>query len=110
MPKLYFFILALFTSLLITSCSKKHHPTKTLEATSSTIKSSDSLATKKLAKPKKKEATAKVIVVNDNAASKSVDGRLYYDLLGHRYWKNYKDGKYYLYSQSMYSNEDFKPR
>ena len=109
MRRPYLLILILFTLLVITGCSKRHHPSKTLESTSSPVKSYDSLTTKKIAKPKK-EATPKVIVVNDNAASKSVDGRLYYDLLGHRYWKNYKDGKYYLYSQSMYSNDDFKPK
>jgi hypothetical protein len=50
-----------------------------------------------------------VITVNDEAASKSVDGRLFYDVLGHRYWKNYNDGKYYLFDKSMYNNPDFKP-
>jgi hypothetical protein len=50
-----------------------------------------------------------VITVNDEAASKSVDGRLYYDVMGHRYWKNFKDGKYYLFDKSMYNNPDFKP-
>jgi hypothetical protein len=110
MPKLYLFITSIFLLLLICSCSKKHHPGKTLENNSSNVKSSDSLTTKKIVTPKRKVATPKVIVVNDNAASKSVDGRLYYDLLGHRYWKNYKDGKYYLFSQSMYNNDDFKPK
>ena len=52
----------------------------------------------------------KVITVNDNAANKSIDGRLFYDVLGHRYWKNYNDGKYYLFDKSMYSNPDFKPK
>ncbi len=50
-----------------------------------------------------------VIWVNDNAAKKNFDGRLYYDLEGRRYWKNYVDGKYYLYSRSMYKNKAFKP-
>ena len=39
---------------------------------------------------------AKAIYVNDAAAKTSVDGRLYYDVDGKRYWKNYKDRKYYL--------------
>ncbi len=51
----------------------------------------------------------KVIIVNDNAAKKSFDGRLYYDVEGHRYWKNYSDGKYYLFNKSMYSDSNFKP-
>jgi hypothetical protein len=63
-----------------------------------------------VAKPKPKYVTPKVIVVNDTVARKAVDGRLYYDLLGHRYWKNYKDGKYYLFNQSMYNNDAFKPK
>ena len=109
MPKIYLTFL-LFISLLICGCSKKHHPGRAKENNSGTIKSSDSLATRKVIKPKRKEATPKVIIVNDNVAHKSVDGRLYYDLLGHRYWKNYKDGKYYLYNQSMYSNDAFKPK
>lgn len=50
-----------------------------------------------------------MITVNDSAASKTFDGRLYYDLEGHRYWRNKKDGKYYLYSKSMQGNADFKP-
>jgi hypothetical protein len=50
----------------------------------------------------------KVITVNDSAASKNVEGKLYYDVMGHRYWKNYKDGKYYLFNKSMYKNPDFK--
>ncbi len=59
-------------------------------------------------RPKQKDIIPNSIIVNDNAAHKSVDGRLYYDLLGNRYWKNYKDGKYYLFNKSMYSNPAFK--
>jgi hypothetical protein len=60
-------------------------------------------------KPEPKPDFPKVITVNDNAANKSIDGRLFYDVLGHRYWKNYNDGKYYLFDKSMYNNPDFKP-
>ncbi|HQV44131.1 MAG TPA: hypothetical protein PLA89_02195 [Ferruginibacter sp.] len=42
-------------------------------------------------------------------AKKSADGRLYYDLEGKRYWKNYKNGKYYLFNKKMYGNPEFKP-
>ena len=63
---------------------------------------------KRLQKAKPKPVLPKVIVVNDSAAHKSVDGRLYYDVMGHRYWRNYKDGKYYLFNKSMYNNPDFK--
>lgn len=50
-----------------------------------------------------------VITVNDAVAKKSADGRLYYDLEGKRFWKNYKNGKYYLFNKKMYNNPDFKP-
>jgi hypothetical protein len=71
------------------------------------------MAPEKTEKPEVKEKPKpefpKVITVNDAAASKSVDGRLFYDVLGHRYWKNYNDGKYYLFDKSMYNNPDFTP-
>lgn len=57
----------------------------------------------------RKRVVAKAIYVNDAAAKTSVDGRLYYDVDGKRYWKNYKDGKYYLFNKSMFANPDFKP-
>lgn len=60
------------------------------------------------AAPKIKTPTPESIVVNDNAAKKTVDGRYYYDLNGKRYWRNNKDGKYYLFNKSMYNNPDFK--
>ena len=110
MPKSYLFTILLFISLLISSCSKKHHPGRTLENNSGTVKKNDSLATARVIKAKRNYVAPKVIVVNDDVAHKALDGRLYYDLLGHRYWKNYKDGKYYLYNKSMYTNEDFKPK
>jgi hypothetical protein len=55
-------------------------------------------------------AAPKVIWVNDKVAKRNFDGRLYYDLEGRRYWKNYVDGKYYLYHRAMYSDSAFKPR
>ena len=57
-----------------------------------------------------KTPVAKVIVVSDAGAKKTFDNRLYYDLEGKRYWKNYRDGKYYLYTKSMQGNPDYKPR
>jgi hypothetical protein len=108
MSKLYLLIIVII-SLLIFSCSKKHHPAKTTE-NSGTINKTDSVTVKRVSKPKRREAPPKVISVNDNVARKSIDGRLYYDLLGHRYWKNYKNGRYYLFHKSMYNNDAFKPR
>jgi hypothetical protein len=86
-------------TLFIFSCSKKHTPEKT-----------DTPPVVKTAAPKKvKTPLSKTIVVNDSVATKSPDGRLYYDLMGRRYWKNYDDGKYYLFNKSMYNNPAFKP-
>ena len=92
-------------SLLIFSCSRKTHPAKTNSET--TTKKTDT-TTKAAIRKKPKPVIPKVIVVNDSVAHKSVDGRLYYDIMGHRYWRNYKDGKYYLFNKSMYNNPDFK--
>ena len=94
---------------VIYGCSRRHHPARTPETTDVIInKKPDSVAKKKAFTPKQKDIIPKVIVVNDNAAHKAIDGRYYYDLLGHRYWKNFKDGKYYLFNQSMYNNDAFK--
>ena len=88
------------------------------EKTVTEVSVTDSVSTINTTKPavkkrnfttKKKDIIPPSIVVNDKAAKKAVDGRLYYDLLGNRYWKNYKDGKYYLFNQKMYDNPAFKP-
>ena len=109
MHKTYLSLAFIFTFFLF-SCSRKHTPEKTISETSVIVPAkSDSVVVKKRNfTPKKKDIIPNKIVVNDKAARKSVDGRLYYDLLGHRYWKNYKDGKYYLFNQSMFSNDAFK--
>lgn len=88
------------------SCHKKNIPVKT-ETKKTSEKASPIRPVPKPAAPK--PPVAKVIIVNDAVAKKAVDGRLYYDLDGKRYWKNYKDGKYYLYNKSMHENLDFKP-
>ena len=96
--------LVLAFSLLILSCSKKTIP----QAETSTATTAKPV----VKKPVKKAPTApvaKVIIVNDSVAKKSFDGRLYYDVEGRRYWRNYDDGKYYLFNKSMYSNPAFKP-
>lgn len=110
MPRKYFFLFIFFITVLLFSCRRKHTPEKVIPETSVNIPNKkDSLAIKKpVFKPKAKDIIPKFIVVNDSAAKRSVDGRLYYDLLGHRYWKNYKNGKYYLFNQKMYDNPAFK--
>lgn len=115
-------------TITVNSCSKKTVPSRTtatvvpsrnntsprVKPKPAEVKKIDTTAAierteKPVEKPKAKPEFPKVISVNDEAASKSVDGRLFYDVLGHRYWKNYKDGKYYLFDKSMYNNPDFKP-
>jgi hypothetical protein len=111
MLKIFLFTLSF---LILLSCRRKHTPERTLPETSVTSnviipKKSDSVVVrKKVYKPTKKDIIPDVIVVNEKAARRSVDGRYYYDLIGHRYWRNNKDGKYYLFNKSMYSNDDFK--
>ena len=104
------------TATVITSEKNVSHPeVKPNPAPVSETKKADTVAIasapaeKSVEKEKVKSDFPNVISVNDNAASKSVDGRLFYDVIGHRYWKNYKDGKYYLFDKSMYNNPDFQP-
>ena len=100
-------IASLFFILMSVSCSRKSHPSKTSAVVS--VKSPDPAVPKKtITKSNERVVLPKVISVNDSAAHKSVDGRLYYDVMGHRYWKNNQDGKYYIFNQSMYDNPAFK--
>jgi hypothetical protein len=114
MNKKFFLIFSIVFAFALYSCSRKSHPAKTNAAVISTSDSaaanidSAAIAKKNIAKRKAKVVIPKVIVVNDDAAHKSVDGRYYYDMLGHRYWRNNKDGKYYLFNKSMYNDPDFK--
>ena len=97
-----FFLLVLFAS-----CSKKHQP-----QTSATTESAEATKPAEVKKPVKKivhTPVPKVITVDDRGAKKAVDGRLYYDLEGHRYWRNYKDGKYYIFREGLFDDPDFKP-
>jgi hypothetical protein len=99
---------------VITLTSHKTLPNKPVVATEPNpivvklTKPTPKITTKKIAATA--PATATVIWVNDEVAKKNFDGRLYYDLEGKRYWKNYVDGKYYLYNKNMYNNAAFKPR
>ena len=92
-------------SLFILSCSKKTIP----QAEASTAATAKPVVKKPVVKKAPPAPVAKVIIVNDSVAKKSFDGRLYYDVEGRRYWRNYDDGKYYLFNKSMYSNPAFKP-
>lgn len=107
MNKTFSLIAACVIAFTLYSCSKKTTPSET--ATATTSKSPDSAVIKKpIAKPKPLTTVPKVIVVSDGSAKKSIDGRLYYDLQGHRYWRNNKDGKYYLYNKSMHADDAYK--
>ena len=100
---------AIFTLsiLFVVSCSKKHLP-QTTENT--TVNTTARPTEKKIVVKKIPPAPVhKVIIVNDSVAKKNFDGRLYYDVDGRRYWKNYDDGKYYLFNKTMYTNSAFKP-
>ncbi|MBP6023446.1 hypothetical protein [Ferruginibacter sp.] len=103
--------------VLVSSCSKKHVP-QTASKPVILYNGKEVVATpavpttpavKKTAVRKVVAPVAKVIIVNDKAAKKNIDGRLYYDVEGRRYWRNYDDGKYYLFNKSMYSDSAFKP-
>jgi hypothetical protein len=128
MSKFLYFLFIVFVGVTLNSCSKRTVPSRTTATVTPSknntsphvrpkpaeVKPIDTAVAierteKPVEKPKAKPEFPKVITVNDEAASKAVDGRLFYDVLGHRYWKNYKDGKYYLFDKSMYNNPDFKP-
>ncbi|MEO6730374.1 MAG: hypothetical protein ABIN01_04100 [Ferruginibacter sp.] len=118
MHKVNVLIVSFFLFAIMQGCSKKTVPSNTPAPAASTavvsdtlvvVRKSDSLvAVKPVIKRKPKAAIPNVIVVNDKFASKSVDGRYYYDLEGHRYWRSKKDGKYYLFNKSMLTDDAFK--
>jgi hypothetical protein len=97
MQRIFRVISIIMIIITISSCSKKNHPVTNKPAETKVVK-----------KNTVKTAVPKVIVVNDKYAKRSVDGRYYYDLDGHRYWRNNKDGKYYLFNKSMYDDPAFK--
>lgn len=106
------------SALVLQACSRKTTPppaaptTAAVPATAAT-KVADSVAIVEMKakmgyKTPVKTAVPKSIVVSDAAAKKTVNGRYYYDLEGKRYWRNKKDGKYYLYYKGMFENKDFQ--
>lgn len=102
MNKAVFVIMAFLAAGIIAGCSKKNHP-------ATAANTPDSVSVKTVKRPPAiKTAVPKVIIVNDKVAKRSLDGRYYYDLEGHRYWRNNRDGKYYLFNKTMFDNPDFK--
>lgn len=119
MGKSFTVILCVFLLMLVESCSKKTVPgtspaavviTQSERDMTAIVKKNDSLslAIKPVVKRKPRETVPKVITVNDKFANKSVDGRYYYDVQGHRYWRSNKDGKYYLFNKAMLTDDAFK--
>ncbi len=113
-----FLMSACIITLFIFGCSKKTIPEKPKEPVQSQqsgqpIPSEGPGTAVVPPKPKpveiRKTPAPKMISVNDAVAKKAVDGRLYYDLEGKRYWRNKKDGKYYQYYRGMHEDPNFKP-
>ena len=99
MRKKYLAAVIIGFCFIIISCNKKQQPQN---ATIGLSNNEAGVVEKKTPVRRiPKVATPKVIIVNDRTASKTVDGRLYYDLEGNRYWRNYDDGKYYLFNQRL---------
>jgi hypothetical protein len=110
-----FLIVSVVSIMAIQGCSKKTVPSRSEENKTASmninadLKKADSVAViRRMVKRKTVTAAPKVIVVNDKFAKKSVDGRYFYDLEGHRYWRNNKDGKYYIFNKSMATDPAFK--
>jgi len=87
------------------SCSRKTTPSKTAEEEVA-VKVESPPAPRRPAPIK--TPVPKSIVVNDKAATKTIQGRYYYDLEGKRYWRSKKDGKYYLYYKGMFEKPEFQ--
>ncbi len=110
MTKYLSFLFIATSFLFLQSCSRKitpliSAPSKTAEAETAKAENPVAKASAYIAPIKTPVPTS--ITVNDKAASKSVEGRYYYDLEGKRYWRNKIDGKYYLYYKGMFNNKDF---
>ena len=98
-------LFVLIFALIIQGCSRRAVPIKPEDAV--VISKKEEEVVRKPA-PAVKTPVPKSIVVNDKAATKTVNGRYYYDLEGKRYWRSKKDGKYYLYYKGMFDNKDFQ--
>ena len=119
MQKSITYTMVAFFMVLVTGCHKKLIPAtspttinakaKATTSVAATVIADSNVTKKIIVKKKLKEPVPAIITVNDASASKTADGRYFYDLAGHRYWRNNKDGKYYLFNKSMYDNVDFKP-
>jgi hypothetical protein len=115
MKKILFFLI-MAGGLTMQSCHRKSVPSKSEEVKAmeeaKTIEEAKAaeiaVKAEKTYKAPIKTVAPKMIVVNDKAAKKTLDGRYYYDLERKRYWRSKADGKYYLYYKGMFDNKDFK--
>ncbi len=110
-------VLCLAAAVCLTACNRKTVPETAGKPTvtyngrtlANNTASNNPAAKRVMVKRKPAPPMPKMIMVNDKVAKKNIDGRLYYDVEGHRYWRNYNDGKYYLFNRAMYSDPAFKP-
>ena len=107
----HYYIFIFISAISLVSCSKKIHPviSETPAVINTATDTTNAITKKVIVKRKIKDPIPKIISVNDAIAKKMINGRLYYDLDGHRYWRNNKDGKYYLFNKAMYDQAEFKP-
>jgi len=114
----------LIAGMALFSCSKKTIPEETVKVADSSASGAPVSATSPSVAPSTKAVSAKeyssgkrkvsgtstpkFIVVDDSKAKSTADGKLYYDLGGRRYWKNNKDGKYYL--DGIFTSLNEKPK
>jgi len=103
MNKPFLLLITILFFMLATGCNKRTNP-----SVSNSPAVEKTAETKTVKRAVVKTTVPKVIVVNDSVAKRAVDGRYYYDLEGRRYWRNNRDGKYYLYYRGIFDNEDFK--
>lgn len=108
------FLVLIAGGLMMQSCNRRTVPskaeeTKAIEETKimEEAKAAEIKASNTYKAPVKTTAP-KMIVVNDKAAKKTLEGRYYYDLEGKRYWRSKADGKYYLYYKGMFDNKNFQ--
>jgi outer membrane lipoprotein-sorting protein len=99
MKKFLIILFFLVGFLFLESCSRKTTPAKSEEPPVSNLP---------VYKAPVKTPVPKMIVVNDKAATKTIEGRYYYDLEGKRYWRNKTDGKYYLYYKGMFEKKEYQ--
>ena len=105
-------VVTFFTGcLLLFACSKKQQPQVNAISPVEEVEKSvvEKPAVVKPVRSKKIYSPVPKVLTIYGGMQKSVDGRLYYDLEGRRYWKNYDDGKYYLFNKGMFSDAAFKP-